>query len=336
MSQSSDALRLERIEKHFGPKAIVSDLSLHVAQGEIVALLGASGSGKTTLLRLICGILKPDAGRVLIGGIDVTSAAPERRGLGYVFQDYALWPHLSTLGNLLLVMHNENKITARDRALELLRTVGLSGFEGSRPERLSGGQRQRVALARALAVRPKLILLDEPYSALDPVLREGLRAEVARLIRQGGRSALHVTHDPDEAFALADRLIVLGRGQMLEDGPPQSVYDAPRSLESARALGRLNELRVIIRAGIASGAGFEWAVDSRDGPATLAWRWEHGVIGATGVAVTLERLAPLRGSRLALWQCDNQHLVAASTSTEAVGSRAHLSVPAQNLLVFHD
>lgn len=327
-------MRLEAVTKRFGAKTIVSDLSLHVEQGEIVALLGASGSGKTTLLRLICGILIPDAGRVLIGGLDVTRAAPEARGLGYVFQDYALMPHLSVLENLLLVMHREAKQSARDRALELVRTVGLIGFEDSRPERLSGGQRQRVALARALAVQPQLILLDEPYSALDPVLREGLRAEVARLIRSGGRSALHVTHDPDEAFAVADRLIVLGRGVLLEDGPPQAVYDAPQSLESARALGRLNELPVMVSAGIARGAGFEWAVEFKDGPATLAWRWEHGVIGATGIPVTLERLTPLRGSRLAIWQCDDQHLVA-PTTTANIGSRAYLSVSPQNLLVFH-
>ena len=330
----SDALRLEGITKRFGAKAIVNDLSLHVAPGEITALLGASGSGKTTLLRLICGILKPDSGRVLIGGIDVTDTPPERRGLGYVFQDYALMPHLSVVENLLLVMHAEPKPAARDRALELLSTVGLSGFEASRPERLSGGQRQRVALARALAVRPKLILLDEPYSALDPVLREGLRAEVARLIRAGGRSALHVTHDPDEAFAVADRLIVLGRGVILEDGPPQTVYDAPQSLESARALGRLNELGVVIRAGIATGAGFEWAVDAKDGPATLAWRWEHGVIGAHGIPVTLERLTPLRGSRLAIWRCADQPLVA-PTTTANIGSSACLSVNPRDLLVFH-
>ena len=334
MTSSSDALRLEAVTKHFGAKSIVNNLSLHVAPGEIVALLGASGSGKTTLLRLICGILKPDAGRVLIGGIDVTDTPPERRGLGYVFQDYALWPHLSTLENLLLVMHAEPKKAARDRAVELLRTVGLSGFEASRPERLSGGQRQRVALARALAVRPKLILLDEPYSALDPVLREGLRAEVARLIRSGGRSALHVTHDPDEAFAVADRLIVLGRGTVLDDGVPLTVYSAPRSLESARALGRLNELEVVIRAGIAQGAGFEWAVESRDGTATLAWRWEHSVIGAHGVPVTLERLAPLRGSRLGVWQCFGVRLIA-PTGAEALGATASLSVAGQNLLVFH-
>ena len=330
----SDALRLEGVTKSFGSRAIVDDLSLHVASGEIVALLGASGSGKTTLLRLICGILKPDSGRVLIGGVTVTDIPPERRGLGYVFQDYALMPHLSVLENLLLVMHAEPKSSARDRAMELLSTVGLSGFEMSRPERLSGGQRQRVALARALAVRPKLILLDEPYSALDPVLREGLRAEVARLIRAGGRSALHVTHDPDEAFAVADRLIVLGRGVILDDGAPQTVYSAPRSLESARALGRLNELGVVIRAGIAEGTGFTWAVDARDGPATLAWRWEHSVLGATGVPVTLERLAPLRGSRFGVWQCNGARLIA-PTGAELVGANSSLSVATQNLLVFH-
>jgi iron(III) transport system ATP-binding protein len=324
---NAKALQLEGVTKRFGARAVVSDLSLTVAQGEIVALLGASGSGKTTLLRLISGIQAPDAGRVFVGGRDVTRAAPEARGLGYVFQDYALMPHLSVLENLTLVMGRTPKLEARERALSLLERVGLAGFDAPRPERLSGGQRQRVALARALAVQPNLILLDEPYSALDPVLREGLRAEVARLIRAEGRSALHVTHDPDEAFAVADRLIVLGRGAILDDGAPQAVYDQPRSLESARALGRLNELEVRVSGGVARASGLELpAPGVPDGPAVLAWRWERGVIGAQGLPVTLERAAPVRGASLGVWAHGETRLIAPVPSTAATGVTARLRV----------
>ncbi len=330
-----NALHLNGVTKRFGAKTIVNNLSLEVAQGEVMALLGASGSGKTTLLRLISGILEPDAGRISIGGRDVTRALPETRGLGYVFQDYALMPHLSVVENLRLVMGRGD---TKPRALGLLERVGLAQFSDVRPERLSGGQRQRVALARALAVQPQLILLDEPYSALDPVLREGLREEVARLIRSEGRSALHVTHDPDEAFAVADRLVVLGRGVVLENGSPQAVYRTPSSLESARALGRLNELEVGVRNGTVyldsavhvNGARLEMPTALSDGPATLVWRWEHGEVSlasdAAGLPVRLERAAPVRGSSLGVWVHGETRLIAPVPAAAEMGANARLRV----------
>ncbi len=319
----SHALELINICKCFGTKVILEQLNLTVEDGEIVALLGASGSGKTTVLRLIAGLFPADSGELKIAGRNANHLAPEARGLGYVFQDYALMPHLNCLENLTLVMHKRpDKL---QRAKELLRTVGLEGLENSRPERLSGGQRQRVAIARALAVEPKLILLDEPYSALDPVLREGLRSEVARLIRQAGRSALHVTHDPDEAFAVADRLIVLGAGQVLENAAPQTVYQSPSSLGSARALGRLNELLVLVQNGQAMIEGKSIRLGAPDGKHTLAWRWENTQIGQHGIPAVLEQNAPTRGSNFGIWRIGTTRVIAPSDGV-AIGETAYLEI----------
>lgn len=335
------ALRLERVGKRYADRLVLEQVSFEVGPGEIVALLGASGSGKTTLLRIVAGLVEPDEGQLDVGGRDATRLPPEARGLGYVFQDYALWPHLTALANLELVMHRRPPVERRRRGLELLEAVGLESLERARPERLSGGQRQRVALARALAVEPHLVLLDEPYSALDPVLRESLRAEVARLIRLEGRAALHVTHDPDEALSLADRLVVLGGGRVLEDGPPERVYARPSSLESARALGRLNEVDVLVTAGRARAPGVDLALDLPDGPRTLAFRWEDALAGRWedapgGLRARLERLAPTRGARLGLFRLDpgGSTVVAPAPGRLAAGDLASLSVPRGRLLVF--
>lgn len=185
-------VRLEDLTKAFAPGMGVFGVNLEVALGEVLVLLGASGSGKSTLLNLVAGLLLPDRGRVFIRGREVTRLAPERRGVAYVFQDLGLWPHLTALEHLLLVMPRPDP----REALALLERVGLLEHAGKKPGALSGGQRQRVALARALARRPQVILMDEPYSALDPVLRERLRLEVRALFKAEGVTVLHVTHDP--------------------------------------------------------------------------------------------------------------------------------------------
>ncbi len=319
----SKALEMQQITKRFGTKTILEQLDLTVENGEIVALLGASGSGKTTLLRLIAGLFPPDAGQLLIGGRLANLLPPEARGLGYVFQDYALMPHLNALQNLTLVMQKQKN--PERTAKELLNTVGLSGFESTRPERLSGGQRQRVAIARALAVNPALILLDEPYSALDPILRESLRADVARLIRQAGRSALHVTHDPDEAFAVADRLIVLGQGKILQTGTPEQVYRHPSSLGAARALGRLNELELDVMRGFANVDSTSFRVDAADGKWTLAWRWEDAKIAQVGIPAILEQITPTRGFYSGIWRVGTTRIVA-PCHHQKIGDQAFLEV----------
>ncbi|MDW8358893.1 ABC transporter ATP-binding protein [Thermus sp.] len=231
-------VRLEGLSKRYPQGGGVEGVDLEVGEGEVLVLLGASGSGKTTLLHLVAGLLLPDRGRVYLGGKEVTHLPPERRQVGYVFQDQALWPHLTALEHLLLVMPRPD----RKEALALLERVGLLDHAGKRPGELSGGQRQRVGLARALARRPKVLLLDEPYSALDPVLREELRLEVRVLLKEMGTTALHVTHDPEEAMLLADRVGVMAEGRLLQVGSPEEVYEAPGSLAAFLALGRANLL----------------------------------------------------------------------------------------------
>lgn len=231
-------VRLEGITKEFPGGFGVFGVDLEVREGEVFVLLGASGSGKTTLLHLVAGLMAPDRGRVFLSGKEVSTLPPERREVGYVFQDQALWPHLTALEHLLLVMPRPD----RREALDLLERLGLLHHAHKRPHQLSGGQRQRVGLARALARKPRVILLDEPYSALDPVLREELRLEVRALLKEMGSTVLHVTHDPEEAMLLADRVGVMSGGRLLQTGPPAEVYRQPNSLESFLAFGRANLL----------------------------------------------------------------------------------------------
>ncbi|TFU14323.1 ABC transporter ATP-binding protein [Thermus tengchongensis] len=266
-------VRLEGVAKRFPGGGGVLGVDLEVGEGEVFVLLGASGSGKTTLLHLVAGLHLPDAGRVFLGGKEVTHLPPERRQVGYVFQDQALWPHLTALDHLLLVMPRPD----RKEALGLLERVGLLDHAHKRPHQLSGGQRQRVALVRALARRPQVLLLDEPYSALDPVLREELRLEVRTLLKEQGTTALHVTHDPEEAMLLADRVGVMSQGRLLQVGSPKEVYLHPNSLESFLAFGRANLLR-------------------RDGE-VLAFRQEWASPGGSLIAEVLER-RELRGEVL--------------------------------------
>jgi iron(III) transport system ATP-binding protein len=222
----------------------VNDVNFSLEAGKIVALLGPSGCGKTTTLRLIAGFEQPDAGEInlenrrLFGaGIDLP---PEARGIGFVFQDYALFPHLSVLENVIFGLHHLPKSERLERAREVLALVGLLVFQDRAPHQLSGGQQQRVALARALAPRPKLILLDEPFSSLDAQLRASTRLEVRRILEKIGATALLVTHDQEEAMAFADRLIVMRDGRIEQEGSPERVYAQPRTAFVANFLGRTN------------------------------------------------------------------------------------------------
>lgn len=287
-------LRLENVTKSFG-KAGVYDLSLHLEPGEIMAVLGASGSGKTTLLNLVAGLLEPDEGHIFLGNDNVTHQPPEKRGVAYVFQDLALWPHLSALDHLLLVMKNPN----RELAHQLLNRVGLAGLEARKPHQLSGGQKQRVALARALAAKPRLLLLDEPYSALDPVLREELRLEVAQLLRAEHVSVLHVTHDPDEALSVADRVAVMEGGRIVQVGTPIEVYARPQTLSAARAFGRLNLLEVQVHGGQVQLNGQVWRVEGvQNGAGLLAFRYEDLQPAPQGVLARVLAVYGGRGEQL--------------------------------------
>jgi iron(III) transport system ATP-binding protein len=257
---------------------VVDDLSLSVRPGELITLLGPSGCGKTTTLRLIAGLERPDAGSVRIAGNELTDpfVPPERRGVGLVFQDYALFPHLSVLGNVLFGLAHLPRSQRRARAQETLAMVGLTVFEGRMPHQLSGGQQQRVALARALAPRPALLLLDEPFSNLDAQLRHSTRQEVRAILRQSGTTALLVTHDQEEALAFSDRLVLMRAGRAEQIGTPFDVYTQPRTAFVANFLGRSNLLSGTAQGFTARTAlGTVPLLESASGPVLVSVRPEH-------------------------------------------------------------
>ncbi len=236
------ALSVEGVAKRFGAAAVLDGLSLRIAGGSFTALLGASGSGKTTLLRLVAGFEAPDAGRILLDGADMDGIPPYERPVNLVFQSYALFPHMSVADNIGYGLRREGLAAGevRRRVSEMLALVRLDGLEDRKPRQLSGGQAQRVALARALAKRPKLLLLDEPMAALDRGLREHTRSELKRLHRELGTTFVLVTHDQEEALALADRVALLDRGHLAQEGTPEDLYERPASLAVARFVGEIN------------------------------------------------------------------------------------------------
>jgi len=243
-------LEFEGIGHAYGAKVAVEDFSLTIAAGQVTCLLGPSGCGKSTLLRLAAGLETLRHGRIRIGG-EVVSAPgrtlpPERRGVGLVFQDFALFPHLSVLDNVAFGLDGADR---RDRALAVLDRVGLADRGTSFPHMLSGGQQQRVALARALATRPRVMLLDEPFSSLDARLREALREDTLALLRESGAATLMVTHDPDEAMALSDRIAVMRAGRLLQLGDPADIYHRPADAFTAAFLGEVNDLAGRVRDG---------------------------------------------------------------------------------------
>jgi iron(III) transport system ATP-binding protein len=240
---SCSMIRLEGVTKRFGDVVAVDRASLCVERGEVVALLGPSGCGKTTLLRLVAGFERPDAGAIEVAERAVSGSGawvpPEERRVGMVFQDYALFPHLTVAENVGFGIPRHTRAT---RVPELLATVGLDDLGRRYPHELSGGQQQRVALARALAPAPELVLLDEPWSNVDPFLRETLRAEVSEIIRPLGVTVVLVTHDREEAFSLADRIALMRDGTIVQEGTSEELYFSPASRWVAEFVGAANVL----------------------------------------------------------------------------------------------
>ena len=233
-------LALNGITRRFGEFTAVDNVSLEVAPGELLALVGASGSGKTTTLRIAAGYEIPDAGTVTLGGRDITKVPPERRGFGMVFQHYALFPHMPVEENVAfgLEARGVNKVDRLIKARAALASVGLEGAGPRAIQSLSGGEQQRVALARAMVIEPQALLLDEPLSNLDPTLRQSTRDDLRAMLRRVGVPALFVTHDQEDAFAIADRIALLKRGKLLQCGTPEELYYAPVSREVAAFIGR--------------------------------------------------------------------------------------------------
>jgi putative spermidine/putrescine transport system ATP-binding protein len=242
--RSTPAIQLVRLRKAFGDVVAVDDIDLEIVEGEFFSLLGPSGSGKTTVLRMIAGFELPSAGAVLLQGRDVSSLAPYDRDVNTVFQDYALFPHMSVLDNIEygLKVKKVNKVERRRRAAEMLDAVRLGEYGRRRPNQLSGGQRQRIALARALVNKPKVLLLDEPLGALDLKLREEMQVELKSIQRDVGITFVFVTHDQGEALSMSNRIAVFNNGRIEQVGTPREIYDHPATSFVAGFVGTSNLL----------------------------------------------------------------------------------------------
>lgn len=249
----TSVLRLEGVSHQFDSIHVIDDLTLDIAQGEVLCLLGPSGCGKTTALRIAAGLEPLQTGRVLMGNTEVAGPGrqtpPEERGIGLVFQDYALFPHLSVTDNVAFGLSEFTKPVRREKALTELRRVGMDSAADKFPHELSGGQQQRVALARALAPNPRIILLDEPYSGLDSALRAQVRDDVLHLLKESGAATLMVTHDPEEAMFMADRIAVMRDGRIVQEGSPHSLYCYPNSAFVAGFFGEVNAFTGPVRDG---------------------------------------------------------------------------------------
>ncbi|MGH9465110.1 MAG: ABC transporter ATP-binding protein [Thermoanaerobaculia bacterium] len=292
---------LRGVGKRFGEAAVLDGVSLAVAEGEVLVLLGRSGSGKTTLLRLVAGFETPDAGVIAIGGEDVTRVSPARRNVGMVFQHYALFPHLTVGENVAfgLARRELGDAARRERVAAMLELVELAGYGQRRIDQLSGGQQQRVALARALAPGPRLLLLDEPLSNLDPALRERTRRQLAATVRRVGLTALWVTHEQAEAFDVGDRVAVLEAGRIAQVGTPQELYTAPADRFVAGFVGRASWLpaRLVGDRAEVDGAVLPWPVERiqvGEGAADLLLRPEQLALGSPAAAPLVGEIAERR------------------------------------------
>ena len=283
-------LTYDRVTHRYGATPAVSDFSLTVEPGEIVALLGRSGCGKTTALRVAAGIERQSEGEVRLDGRMVSGPdghePPERRGIGLVFQDYALFPHLSIARNVAFGLRALSGAQARKVALAALERVGLASYADSYPHALSGGEQQRAALARAIAPRPGVLLMDEPFSGLDKRLRDDVREETLAVLRETRATCVIVTHDPEEAMRMADRVALMRAGRLVQVGTPEALYRAPSDLAAARFFSELNEIDAIVKDGLAQTAlGAFAAPGVPDGPAVAAVRLNGVQVNPAGSGV---------------------------------------------------
>ncbi|WP_424361686.1 sulfate/molybdate ABC transporter ATP-binding protein [Methylocystis parvus] len=297
------AIRVENVAQDFGAFAALRDVSLDIQPGELVALLGPSGSGKTTLLRVIAGLNNPDRGHVYFDGQDATDLPVQDRRVGFVFQNYALFKHMTVADNIAygLNVRPRRSRPSRDdiaaRVGELLRFVQLEGLGKRYPAQLSGGQRQRVALARALAIEPRVLLLDEPFGALDARVRKDLRRWLREVHKETGLTTVFVTHDQDEAMELADRVVVLNEGRIEQVGTPAQLYDQPASPFVISFVGEAVALPVTIGEGHVRFGGRELHIDThglRNGPAKVFFRPADIAVASEGAGEIEGRVESLR------------------------------------------
>ena len=279
-------LQLVNLHKRFGSVVAVQSLDLEIERGELVSLVGPSGCGKTTTLRIVAGLQQADAGTVILEGRDVTGDPPSRRGMGVVFQSYALFPNMTAAENIAygLEVRRQKPADVKRKVDELVELTQLGTAAARYPHQLSGGQQQRVALARALAIEPPVLLLDEPLSALDAAVRVSLRGEIRRIQRSLGIATLYVTHDQEEALSISDRVVVMREGRIEQQGKPEEIYAAPATEYVARFIGTSNRLRVTVR-------------DARAGVVDWGGR-SISIAGANGIPDGAEALLVVRPERV--------------------------------------
>ena len=322
-----------------GPPAL-RNVSLTVAAGEVLALLGPSGSGKTSLLRVVAGLERPEPGRVALDGRDITDVAVHRRRIGMMFQDYALFPHLTVFQNAAfgLRMAGRDRETINRRVREVLSWVEMEGFADREVDSLSGGERQRAALARSLAPEPSLLLLDEPVGALDRALRSRLIPDLSALLRRVGVSAIYVTHDQDEAFAIADRVAVLAAGRIRQTDSPRRLWAAPADRFVARFLGLENLDRLTVRDGRATGEIGSFPVRLPDGEHQVVIRPEGIRLDPGGPVTGAVETAVFTAGRTRLGvRCNGRTLVfETAASPPAAGSAVRISIDPGALHILAD
>ncbi|HZP63516.1 MAG TPA: ABC transporter ATP-binding protein [Terriglobales bacterium] len=278
-------LSIRNLAKSFGKNPVLRDISLEIAEGEFLTILGESGSGKTTLLRIIAGFENADSGSIWMENQRLDSQPPYRRRVNTVFQHYALFPHLSVEDNVGygLRVAKLSKAEIASRVEQALAMVKMTPYAKSKPARISGGQQQRIALARALVNRPRLLLLDEPLSALDANLRRQMQVELKSLQREVGISFVFVTHDQEEAMVMSDRIALLRMGELEQIASPREIYSRPATSYTAQFIGHTNLLRGEVKAGIVRCGSLTWQVDLPDGPILFSLRPENIRIGTSGI-----------------------------------------------------
>jgi ABC-type Fe3+/spermidine/putrescine transport system ATPase subunit len=349
-------LEVESASVSYGSVRVLDDLSLGVSRGEFVALLGSSGCGKTTLLRTIAGFIAPSAGSVRVDGRDVTRLPPDKRGMALVFQSYALWPHMSVAQNIGygLKLRGRPRAEIAARVAEIQGLLGLEGLGQRKPGALSGGQRQRVALGRALAINPEILLLDEPLSNLDARIRMSVRHEISALQKRLGITAIHVTHDREEAMVMADRIVILNAGRIAQVGTPHEVYNRPASPFVAAFMGAENRValtartangRIEIEAGATNRAAALPAGDRvLNGPAEGRFRSEAAELspraGSKGAddALVLEGVVTQASYPGGVWRhvvaIGDMSVVVDSSRAFASGEGVLVRIPSESLFLF--
>ncbi len=337
-------VKLRHLTKRFGTVVAVSDLTLDLNDGEFVGLLGPSGCGKSTTLFMLAGLLAPDEGEIWFGDENVTRVPPERRGIGLVFQNYALYPHMTVLGNIMFPLLNTKvpKPRAKEIAEEMAELVQIKELLARRPGELSGGQQQRVAIARALAKKPRVLLLDEPLSNLDARLRMETREEIRRIQREVQITAVFVTHDQEEAMSISDRIAVIREGALQQYDVPQRIYREPANRFVAKFLGSppINLLQASVKDGllVCGDTPLAAARKAAKGPALVGIRPESFVTDPEGFDVVIRKTEMLGRDTILSFTLDNQPVKALISSDENVqpGDTLRLRVKREQILLFDE